>query len=287
MFNSAAERATMKTLSLPSGRPIPVLGQGTWEMGEDPAKRKDEVAALRLGLDLGMTLIDTAEMYGEGGAEEAVGEAIAGRRDEVFLVSKVYPHNATRKGAVAACERSLKRLKTDYLNLYLLHWIGSVPVAETLEAFQQLTRDGKILDYGVSNFDKDDIEEAFALPGGGEIVTDQVLYNLQHRGIEWDLLPWCREHRMPIVAYSPIQQGKMLRDKQLKLVASRLDATPAQVALAWLLSQDGVVAIPKASNPAHVRENRAALELKLTKEDLTELDRAFSPPRKKTALAML
>ncbi len=287
MFNSAAERATMKTLSLPSGRPIPVLGQGTWEMGEDPAKRKDEVAALRLGLDLGMTLIDTAEMYGEGGAEEAVGEAIAGRRDEVFLVSKVYPHNATRKGAVAACERSLKRLKTDYLNLYLLHWIGSVPVAETLEAFQQLTRDGKILDYGVSNFDKDDIEEAFALPGGGEIVTDQVLYNLQHRGIEWDLLPWCREHRMPIVAYSPIQQGKMLRDKQLKLVASRLDATPAQVALAWLLSQDGVVAIPKASNPAHVRENRAALELKLTEEDLTELDRAFSPPRKKTALAML
>jgi len=287
MFNSAAERATMKTLSLPSGRPIPVLGQGTWEMGEDPAKRKDEVAALRLGLDLGMTLIDTAEMYGEGGAEEVVGEAIAGRRDEVFLVSKVYPHNATRKGAVAACERSLKRLKTDYLNLYLLHWIGSVPVAETLEAFQQLKRDGKILDYGVSNFDKDDIEEAFVLPGGSEIVTDQVLYNLQHRGIEWDLLPWCREHGMPIMAYSPIQQGKMLKNKQLSLVASRQGATAAQVALAWLLGRDGVVVIPKASNPAHVRENRAALDLKLTEEDLAELDRAFPPPRRKTELAML
>ncbi|HEY3134712.1 MAG TPA: aldo/keto reductase [Blastocatellia bacterium] len=277
----------MKTLSLPSGRPIPVLGQGTWEMGEDPAKRKDEVAALRLGLDLGMTLIDTAEMYGEGGAEEVVGEAIAGRRDEVFLVSKVYPHNATRKGAVAACERSLKRLKTDYLNLYLLHWIGSVPVAETLEAFQQLKGDGKILDYGVSNFDKDDIEEAFVLPRGSEIVTDQVLYNLQHRGIEWDLLPWCREHGMPIMAYSPIQQGKMLKNKQLSLVASRRGATAAQVALAWLLGRDGVVVIPKASNPAHVRENRAALDLKLTEEDLAELDRAFPPPRRKTALAML
>jgi diketogulonate reductase-like aldo/keto reductase len=256
-------------------------------MGEDPAKRKDEVAALRLGLDLGMTLIDTAEMYGEGGAEEVVGEAIAGRRDEVFLVSKVYPHNATRKGAVAACERSLKRLKTDYLNLYLLHWIGSVPVAETLEAFQQLKGDGKILDYGVSNFDKDDIEEAFVLPGGSEIVTDQVLYNLQHRGIEWDLLPWCREHGMPIMAYSPIQQGKMLKNKQLSLVASRRGATAAQVALAWLLGRDGVVVIPKASNPAHVRENRAALDLKLTEEDLVELDRAFPPPRRKTALAML
>lgn len=287
MFNSAAKIATMKTLSLPSGRPIPVLGQGTWEMGEDPAKRKDEVAALRLGLDLGMTLIDTAEMYGEGGAEEVVGEVIAGRRDEVFLVSKVYPHNATRTGAVAACERSLKRLKTDYLNLYLLHWIGSVSVAETLEAFQQLKRDGKILDYGVSNFDKGDIEEAFALPGGAEIATDQVLYNLQHRGIEWDLLPWCREQGMPVMAYSPIQQGEMLKNKQLRLVASRCGATAAQVALAWLLGRDGVVIIPKASNPAHVRENRAALDLKLTEEDLAELDRAFPPPHKKTALAVL
>ena len=277
----------MKTVSLLSGRRIPVLGQGTWEMGEDLANRKAEIAALRLGLDLGMTLIDTAEMYGEGGAEEVVGEAIAGRRKEVFLVSKVYPHNATRKGAVAACERSLKRLKTDCLDMYLLHWIGSVPVAETLEAFQRLKRDGKIRDYGVSNFDKDDVEEAFDLPGGDEIAADQVLYNLKHRGIEWDLLPWCREHAMPVMAYSPIQQGKMLRDKKLKLVASRRGATPAQIALAWLLSRDGVVAIPKASNLEHLRENRAALDMKLSEEDLAELDRAFPPPRRKTRLAML
>src|SRR5438128_1364211 len=276
----------MRTLSLPSGRPIPVLGQGTWEMGEDRAEKKAEAAALCLGLDLGMTLIDTAEMYGEGGAEEVVGEAIVGRRDRVFLVSKVYPHNATRKGAVAACERSLKRLKTDYLDLYLLHWIGSVPVAETLEAFRWLKSDGRIRDYGVSNFDEDDMEEAFALPGGSEIATDQVLYNVQHRGIEWDLLPWCREHGMPVMAYSPIQQGKMLKEKQLRLVALRRGATPAQVALAWLLSQDGVVVIPKASNPAHVRENRAALDIRLTEEDLVELDRAFPPPRKKVRLAM-
>jgi diketogulonate reductase-like aldo/keto reductase len=277
----------VKTLSLPSGRPIPVLGQGTWGMGEDPAKRKIEIAALQLGLDLGMTMIDTAEMYGEGKAEEIVAEAIAGRRAQVFLVSKVYPHNATRKGAVSACERSLKRLHTDYLDLYLLHWIGSVPVAETLEAFERLKREGRILDYGVSNFDKDDIDEAFSLPGGSEIAADQVLYNLQHRGSEWDLLPWCREHRMPIMAYSPIQQGRMLKDKHLKLVAARHDATPAQVALAWLLSRDGVLTIPKASNTAHVRENRAALDLKLTEADIAELDRAFPPPLKKTPLAML
>jgi diketogulonate reductase-like aldo/keto reductase len=255
-------------------------------MGEDTAKRKIEIAALQLGLDLGMRMIDTAEMYGEGKAEEIVGEAIEGRRAQVFLVSKIYPHNATRKGAVAACERSLKRLHTDYLDLYLLHWIGSVPVAETLEAFERLKREGRILDYGVSNFDKDDIDEAFSLPGGSEIATDQILYNLQHRGSEWDLLPWCSEHRMPIMAYSPIQQGRMLKDKHLKLVAARHGATPAQVALAWLLSRDGVLTIPKASNTAHVRENRAALDLKLTEADIAELDRAFPPP-KKTPLAML
>jgi diketogulonate reductase-like aldo/keto reductase len=281
----------MRTLRLPSGRQIPVLGQGTWRMGEDDAKRRAEVAALRLGLDLGMALIDTAEMYGEGGAEDVIGEAIAGRRTEVFLVSKVYPHNATRRGAVEACGRSLQRLKTDYLDLYLLHWRGSVPLAETLEAFQALKRAGKIRDYGVSNFDQDDMGEARALPGGDQIATDQVLYNLRHRNIEWGLLPWCRRRGIPVMAYSPIdhsagKQRGMLDQPQLKSVASRHGATPAQVALAWLLRQGGVVVIPKASHAAHVRENRAALDLTLTDEDLTELDRAFPPPRRKMPLGM-
>ena len=281
----------MKTIRLASGRPIPVLGQGTWGMGEDPTQRLAEIAALRLGLDLGMSLIDTAEMYGEGGAEEVVGEAIAGRRDEVFLVSKVYPHNATRRGAIEACRRSLLRLKTDYLDLYLLHWRGTVPLVETLAAFQILKQAGRIRDYGVSNFDLPDMEEAIALPGGDEIVTDQVLYNLKHRGIEWDLLPWCRERGMPIMAYSPIehspteQQG-MLDHPRLRLVAARHHATPAQIALAWLLQQEDISVIPKASRTAHVRENREALDLKLTNEDLLELDRAFPPPRRKMPLAM-
>jgi|SRR5882724_6516354 len=281
----------MRTLRLPSGRLIPALGQGTWGMGEDPTKRPAEIAALRLGLDLGMTLIDTAEMYGEGGAEEVIGEAIAGRRDEVFLVSKVYPHNATRRGAIEACGRSLLRLKTDYLDLYLLHWRGTVPLVETLAAFQALKQAGKIRDYGVSNFDQPDMDEATALPGGDEIVTDQVMYNLRHRGIEWDLLPWCRERGIPIMAYSPIehspreQQG-MLDHPRLRLVAVRHHAIPAQIALAWLLQQEDITVIPKASHTAHVRENRAALDLKLTNEDLMELDRAFPPPRRKMPLAM-
>jgi diketogulonate reductase-like aldo/keto reductase len=278
------------TLSLPSGKKIPVLGQGTWRMAEDPSKREMEIAALRLGLELGMTLIDTAEMYGEGAAEELVGEAIAGRRAEVFLVSKVYPHNATRRGAIAACERSLKRLGTDYLDVYLLHWRGKVPLAETLEALQSLKQAGAIRDYGVSNFDVDDMEEAFARPGGDEIVTDQVLYNLNHRGIECDLLPWCRERGLPIMAYSPIghssrEQKKIFGHPALKAIAARHQATPPQIALAWLLQQK-VVAIPKASNPAHVRENREALDLSLTGEDLCEIDRAFPPPRKKVPLEM-
>jgi diketogulonate reductase-like aldo/keto reductase len=258
-------------------------------MGEDRAKRQAEIAALRLGLDLGMTLIDTAEMYAEGGAEEVVAEAIAGRRTGVVLVSKVYPHNATRRGAVEACGRSLQRLKTDYLDLYLLHWRGSVPLAETLEAFQSLKGAGKIRDYGVSNFDQSDMEEASALSGGDEIATDQVLYNLMHRGIEWDLLPWCRERGIPVMAYSPIghspsEQRGMLDHPRLKSVASRHGATPAQVALAWLLRQEGVVVIPKAASAAHVRENRAALDLTLTHEDLTELDQTFPPPRQKIPL---
>jgi diketogulonate reductase-like aldo/keto reductase len=280
-----------RALRLPSGRSIPVLGQGTWGMGESRAQRQSEITALRLGLDLGMTLIDTAEMYGEGGAEEVVAEAIMGRRSEVFLVSKVYPHNATRRGAVEACDRSLQRLKTDYLDLYLLHWRGSVPLVETLEAFQWLKRAGKILDYGVSNFDRDDMQEALASPGGREIVTDQVLYNLRHRGIEWDLLPWCRERGIPIMAYSPIEhspieQRGMLDHPVLTSVASRHNATPAQVALAWLLRQEDIIVIPKASHPAHLRENRAAIDLRLTDEDLAALDQAFPPPRKKMPLAL-
>jgi diketogulonate reductase-like aldo/keto reductase len=281
---------SIRTLPLPSGREIPILGQGTWRIAENSAKRKTEIAALQLGLDLGMSLIDTAEMYGEGAAEELIGEAIAGRRAEVFLVSKVYPHNATRQGAIQACERSLRRLQTDYLDCYLLHWRGSVPLIETIEAFQTLRRTGKILDYGVSNFDVDDMEEAFALPSGGEIVTDQVLYNLEHRGIEWDLLPWCGERGVPMMAYSPIghsgtEKKELLGNRTVKLIAKRQGATPAQVALAWLLQRD-VVAIPKASTPDHVRENRAALDLKLTKRDLMELDEAFPPPQEKIPLEM-
>jgi diketogulonate reductase-like aldo/keto reductase len=280
----------VRTLSLPLGSQIPVLGQGTWLMGEDVKKRGTEIAALRLGLDLGMTLIDTAEMYGEGAAEELIGEAIVDRRAEIFLVSKVYPHNATRNGAVAACERSLRRLKTDYLDLYLLHWRGSVPLTETLDAFRSLKQAGKIRDYGVSNFDVDDLDEAVALPGGAEIVTDQVLYNLKHRGIEWDLLPRCRARNLVVMAYSPIehsrrQQKGMLDQPVLKSIAARRSATPAQVALAWLLRQN-VVVIPKASNPDHVRENHGALDVMLTDEDLAELDELFPPPRKKISLEM-
>lgn len=271
---------------------MPVLGQGTWRMAEYPSRRKSEIAALRLGLDLGMTLIDTAEMYGEGAAEELVGEAIADRRAEVFLVTKVYPHNATRRGAVEACARSLRRLQTHYIDLYLLHWRGEVPLSETLKGFQLLREEGKIRDYGVSNFDVADMEEAFALPGGDEIATNQVLYNLEHRGIEWDLIPWCRERRIPIMAYSPVghkptDQKRMFGNTTLKSIASRHDATPAQVALAWLLLQPDVVAIPKASRPEHIKQNRAALDIELTDQDIAELDQAFPPPDRKIPLEML
>jgi diketogulonate reductase-like aldo/keto reductase len=281
----------MKRLLLPSGNSIPVLGQGTWYMGEDPAQRRAEVAALRLGLDLGMTLIDTAEMYGEGGAEEVVGEAIAGRRDEVFLVSKVYPHHADRRGVQAACERSLRRLDVERIDLYLLHWRGSVPLEETLEAFMRLREQGKIGDFGVSNFDLDDMLEAASLAGGELVASDQVLYNLAERGIEWELLPWCRERRIPVMAYSPLEssaadQRGLLGNPQLAAVARRHGATPAQVALAWLLRQDGVAVIPKAVQPQHVRENRAALDLVLSAEDLSQLDAGFPPPRRRQPLAM-
>jgi diketogulonate reductase-like aldo/keto reductase len=279
----------MTTVRLPDGTAVPALGQGTWRMGERAARRREEVAALRLGLELGMTLIDTAEMYGEGGAEEVVAEAIAGRpREEVFLVSKVYPHNAGGRKLDAACERSLKRLKIEILDLYLLHWRGSVPLADTVEGFERMRRAGKIRRWGVSNLDVDDLEEL----GAGALAacaTDQVLYNLEARGVEFDLLPFCRARPMPVMAYSPVGQGgAMLRNPALGAVAARHRATPAQVAIAWTLrSPGGVISIPKASDPAHVRENARAGEITLTEADLAELDAAFPPPRRKRPLGML
>ncbi len=276
----------MKILQLPSGKAIPILGQGTWRMGERASQKQAEINALRLGLDLAMTLIDTAEMYGEGGAEKVVAEAISGRREEVYLVSKFYPFNASYEGAIKACDRSLSRLKTDYLDLYLLHWRGSIPLSETLEALQHLKQAGKILDYGVSNFDTDDMEEAESLPGGQKIVTNQVLYNLKRRGIEWDLLPWCKKRNIPIMAYSPVEQRAFVNNSKLEELATKHNATSTQIALSWLLHQDNVISIPKATNPQHVRENRAALDIKLTEEDFKIIDRTFKPPSRKMGLAM-
>jgi diketogulonate reductase-like aldo/keto reductase len=276
----------MRYLHLPSGAPMPVLGLGTWRMGEAGSRGADIVNALRLGIDLGMTLVDTAEMYGEGGAEEVVAKAIAGQRSEVFLVSKVYPHNATRQGVVAACERSLKRLNTDHLDLYLLHWIGDVPFQETLAGFDDLQRAGKIRAHGVSNFDTEDMASWTKLPVGKSVSTNQVMYNLSRRGIEWELLPWCRKRHIPVMAYSPVDQGSLLAKRGLKQIATRRGVSPAQVALAWLLHQEGVVVIPKAARPDHVRENRAALDLELTPEELKELDRTFPPPTGPKPLAM-
>ena len=276
----------MKTLPLPSGREIPILGQGTWRMGEKASQKQAEIDALKLGIELGMTLIDTAEMYGEGGAERIVAEAISDCRDQIFLVSKFYPHNASYKRVILACERSLSRLKTDYLDLYLLHWRGAIPLSETLEALQYLRQAGKILDYGVSNFDTDDMKEAWSLSGGKKIATNQVLYNLKHRGIEWDLLPWCQAQNIPIMAYSPLEQKAFVHNFPLTAIATKYNATSTQIALSWLLHQDNVISIPKATAPQHIKENRAALELKLTEEDLNQIERAFKPPSRKTPLAM-
>ncbi|SDZ40411.1 Aldo/keto reductase [Saccharopolyspora shandongensis] len=277
----------MRGLRLPGGQELPVLGQGTWGMGERRAQRAAEVAALQRGLDLGLGLIDTAEMYGSGGAEEVVGAAIAGRRDEVFLVSKVYPHNAGRRDAVAACERSLRRLGTDQLDLYLLHWRGSTPLAETLDAFEQLRADGKIRHYGVSNFGPGDMSELFESELGRRSATNQVLYNLTRRGIELDLLPWCREQELPVMAYSPIEQGRLLGEPALRRVADRHSVTPAQIAIAWVLAQDGVCAIPKAATVAHVEQNRAALDIELSTADLAELDAGFPAPPHPVPLEIL
>jgi diketogulonate reductase-like aldo/keto reductase len=277
----------LRAVTLRSGEQVPALGQGTWYMGEDRRRAAEEAAALRLGIDLGMTLIDTAEMYGSGGAEEVVARAAEGMRDQLFIVSKVYPHNASRAGVIAACERSLRRLATDRIDLYLLHWRGSIPLAETLEGFQRLERDGKIRHHGVSNFDRADMAEWVGLSGGETVAADQVLYNLSRRGPEWDLVPWCRERNIAIMAYTPLGQGSMLGDRGLAEIARCRGAMPAQIALAWLLRQEGTIVIPKASRPEHVRENRGALDIALTKEDLTALDRAFPPPKGKSSLGML
>ena len=279
--------SSIRTLKLPSGEIVPVLGQGTWKMGEDRRRRADEVAALKLGLDLGITLIDTAEMYASGGAEEVVAEAIDGRRDETFVVSKVLPSNASRAGVKRACESSLKRLATDRIDLYLLHWPGSVPLSETVEAFEALKMEGKIRHWGVSNFDTDEMEDLAGLPNGGNVQTNQVLYNLSRRGPEFDLAPWCVKRGIPLMAYSPVEQGALARNARLEAVAARHNATAAQVALAWAMAQEGVVAIPKAGRQDHVRQNAAALNIELTAEDFAELDRGFPPPTRKRGLEMI
>ena len=277
----------MKTVWLPSGEELPALGQGTWYMGDQRDTRTEEISTLQLGLDLGLKLIDTAEMYGDGKAEELVGEAIAGRRDQAFLVSKVYPHNASRKGAIAACERSLKRLRTDRIDLYLLHWRGNIPFSETLEGFLALQKAGKIRRYGVSNMDLDDMQELFSLPGGEAVATNQLLYNLTRRGIEWDLLPWLRGKRVPVMAYSPIEQSRLLCNPKLIDFTQRHGMTPVQAALAWLMAKGDVIAIPKTGRRERVKENLGALEHELSAAQLAELDRLFPPPKAPVPLEML
>jgi diketogulonate reductase-like aldo/keto reductase len=272
---------------LPNGEAVPALGQGTWQMAEDASRRGQEIEALRLGLELGMTLIDTAEMYGEGAAEELVSEAIAGLRDQVFLVSKVYPHNASRNGVVQACERSLKRLGTDRLDLYLLHWRGAVPLEQTLAGFEELRRSGKIRHWGVSNFDMDDMEELAQVPGADDCAANQVLYNVTRRGPEFDLIPWMAEHRMPLMAYSPVEQGRLPRSGALQAIGVKHRASPFQIALAWLLRQPHVIAIPKAGSANHVRDNHRALEIKLDSDDVQRIDAEFSPPGRKRPLEMI
>jgi diketogulonate reductase-like aldo/keto reductase len=275
------------TVTFPSGDVVPALGLGTWHMGENPRRRAEEIAALQLALDLGMTVIDTAEMYGDGATERLVGEAIQGRRKEAFLVSKVLPTHAKYDLTLVACAASLGRLRTDHLDLYLLHWRGPTPLRETVDAFTHLVETRQIRQWGVSNFDVSDMKELLATPGGSAVSCNQVLYNLSRRGIEFDLLPWCRNHGIPVMAYSPIEQARLLANKVVKRVAGRHNATPAQLCLAWVLRQEGVIAIPKAGTPEHVREDYDALEIKLTKEDLRELDEAFPPPREPQPLEMI
>ena len=268
----------MQTVPLPSGEKVPALGMGTWMLGDNRTRRTEEIATLQRGIDLGMTLIDTAEMYGEGASEKLVGEAIKGRRAEVFLVSKVYPHNAGGRALMSACERSLQRLGVDCLDLYLLHWRGRFPLSETIEGFEKLRAQGKIRHWGVSNLDPDDMEELCTQPGGNAVATNQVLYNLTRRGIEWDLLPWCQQRKIPLMAYSPIEQARLLSHPGLCKLATRLGMQPATLALAWLLQREDVIVIPRTSNRPHLEENHAALEIRLDTASLTELDRLFPPP---------
>jgi diketogulonate reductase-like aldo/keto reductase len=279
----------MKTVAFPDGKHVVVLGQGTWRMGESTQAYKDEVAALRLGIELGMTLIDTAEMYGEGGAEKVVADAIEGQRERVFVVTKVYPHNASRTGLPKACERSLKRLRIDTIDLYLLHWRErNTQLAETVEAFEQLRAAGKIKRWGVSNFDVEDMEELWSIERGTNCAANQVLYNLENREIECGLLQWCRSNQIPIMAYSPVGHGRgLLENMTVKEIAERHQATSSQIALAWALRQPGLITIPKASNEKHVRENARSIDIKLTKENLADLDREFPPPKSKKSLPML
>jgi diketogulonate reductase-like aldo/keto reductase len=276
-----------QTVTFPNGDVVPVLGLGTWRMGETARRHAEELAALRLGIELGMTVVDTAEMYGDGDTEELVGEAIADRREKVFLVSKVLPSHARRLQTVKACTSALARLRTNRLDMYLLHWRERTPLHETIDGFTQLIEEGKIRQWGVSNFELSDMKELLETPGGSGVACNQVLYNLSRRGIEFDLLPWCREHGIPIMAYSPIEQARLLEHEVVRRVAVRHGATPAQLCLAWVLRQAGVVAIPKAGTTDHVGENHGALSLSLSSDDLEELDDAFPPPRKPQPLEMI
>jgi diketogulonate reductase-like aldo/keto reductase len=276
----------MRAVKLKSGQSMPVFGLGTWRMGERAAARKDEADVLRYGLDRGITLIDTAEMYGEGGAEEVVADAIAGRRDGAFIVSKVYPHNASRQGVKQACERSLKRLRTDRIDVYLLHWRGSIPLAETVAGFEELRKAGKVVSWGVSNLGVNDMKELAGIPAGENCTVDQLLYNLQERGLEFDLLPLCRQRQIPLMAYSPLFQGDLKSKKALAEVAARHGKTAAQIALAWCLRHPDVVVIPKTAKKHRIDENLGALDIKLSADDLATLDRSFPPPTKAMPLSV-
>jgi diketogulonate reductase-like aldo/keto reductase len=279
-------RATMRFAQLKSGERVPALGVGTWKMGEHRLRNADEIAVLKLAFDLGLTLVDTAEMYGEGGAELIVGEAVRGRRDGIFIVSKVYPHNASAKLMPDACERSLKRLNTDRIDLYLLHWKGSHPLAETVSAFERLKLQGKIRHWGVSNFDVADMHRLQSLPAGSSCIANQVLYSLEERSIEWDLLPHCLKSNIALMAYCPLGQGRLAADPALLPIARKHGVAPAAVALAWFLRVPGVIAIPKTSKPERMRENAAAADLVLDRDDLAALDKAYPPPTRKQPLPM-
>jgi diketogulonate reductase-like aldo/keto reductase len=277
----------MRTTTI-AGRPVPVLGQGTWQLGDRAERRAQEIAALQLGIDLGMTLIDTAEMYGDGASEELVAEAIEGRREQVFLVTKVLPSNATsRQRIVTACENSLRRLRVEHVDLYLLHWRQSENLSVVVETFTGLVAAGKIRHWGVSNFDVADLAELDAVPGGNQVASNQVLYNVTRRGIEYQLLPRTRSAALNVMAYTPIEQGRILGNEVLREIARRHGVTPAQVALAWTIRAEGVLAIPRSGSPAHTRENAAAAAIELSERDLQDIDRAFPPPSKARPLEMI